>query len=98
ENNVIEATHILQQLIDFVLAQPNASVFARSHTQGQSNFEEYLRKMLSAVYEYTHQHRERVDIINALDVLQERLGPGFYQFEFRRRLRALRKDSDAASH
>jgi hypothetical protein len=93
-----QATPILRQLIDFVLSQPNASIFARSNERGQEDFEEYLRKTLRAVYDYTHQRREQVDIINALDVLQERLGPGFYQFEFRRRLRALKKDSDAASH
>ncbi|MBA2392174.1 MAG: AAA family ATPase [Ktedonobacteraceae bacterium] len=99
ENNLTQqATHVLRQLKDFVLAQPNASIFARDNSQENSEFEEYLQETLRAVYDYTRQRRGRVDIINALDVLQERLGPGFYQFEFRRRLRALRKDSDAASH
>lgn len=93
QNNIEEAKDALQRLTDFVLTQPNPSIVAWQNSR--QSLEEYLRKSLRAVYNYTRQRRESVNIISALDVLQERLGPGFYQFEFRRRLRALREDSDA---
>ena len=59
-----------------------------------------LAHMLEGVRAYTRQNMEKVDIsaADALEVLQERLGPGYYQFEFRRRLRALaQRGEDAAS-
>jgi ABC-type sulfate/molybdate transport systems ATPase subunit len=39
-----------------------------------------------------------VTVIDALSAIQDRLGPGYYQFEFRRRLRGLReRNSNATS-
>ncbi|HZO71711.1 MAG TPA: AAA family ATPase [Ktedonobacteraceae bacterium] len=66
--------------------------------QEENELHAYLLKTLEAVRSYTQQKRGQVNAESILDVLQERLGSGYYQFEFRRRLRALRKDSNAASN
>lgn len=70
----------------------------RANLQKTGSPSRYERASFLGSAHFQAAHRGEVNIINALDVLQERLGPGFYQFEFCRRLRALRKDSDAASH
>ena len=67
-------------------------------SQSDADLEDYLARTLRAVYDYTQRQHSEVNIEYMLDVLQERLGPGYYQFEFRRRLRALRKDTNAASN
>lgn len=84
----------LDQLKQFLREQSNTFIALQSDTE----LNDYLLKTLSAVHSYTQQRREQVNAENILDVLQERLGSGYYQFEFRRRLRALRKDSNAASN
>ncbi len=61
--------------------------------------DEVLVSTLRSVHRYTRRvtgHRE-ITMIDALDALHERLGSGYYQFEFRRRLDALRRNSNAAS-
>ncbi len=57
-----------------------------------------LLKTLRSVHRYTQWMTERqtVTMVDAIDLLYERLGPGYYQFEFRRRLDALRRNSNAA--
>lgn len=59
-----------------------------------------LARVLRSVHRYTQRITGQIEvtIADALDVLQERIGPGYYQFEFRRRLLALRRDSNAASN
>lgn len=57
-----------------------------------------LANTLRAFREYTERARRTapVSVADAVTVLQELLGPGYYQFEFRRRLRAIRgSDTDA---
>lgn len=57
-----------------------------------------LAETLRAFREYTERvrHTVPVKVADAVTVLQELLGPGYYQFEFRRRLRALKgPNSDA---
>ncbi len=79
------------QLRDFVKAQPGSYIAE----QPSEELDQYLLRTLRAVYAYTRQYYPEVNMVNALDVLEKHLGPGFYRFEFRRRLKALRKDSDA---
>ena len=57
-----------------------------------------LRNVLHSVREYTQKetHRNQVSVADALRVLEKRIGPGYYQFEFRRRLRALDKREPSA--
>lgn len=64
------------------------------------HIDEVLADTLRAVHRYTRwvTGRRAISMIDALDTLHDRLGPGYYQFEFRRRLDALRKNSDASSH
>lgn len=52
-----------------------------------------LIDMLRSVRSYTQRvtQREQVSLIDALSTLESKVGPGFYQFEFRRRLRALKE-------
>jgi len=84
----------LEQLKQFLREQSNTAIT----DQSDDDLNNYLLNTLQAVSTYTQQKRDRVSAENVLDVLQERLGSGYYQFEFRRRLRALRKDSNAASN
>lgn len=55
-----------------------------------------LYNALDAIRRFTQQStgRAEISVVDALNALQERLGPGYYEFEFRRRLRAL-KERDA---
>lgn len=57
-----------------------------------------LRNVLHSVREYTQKEtrRDQVSVADALRVLERRIGPGYYQFEFRRRLRALDKREPSA--
>jgi len=60
-----------------------------------------LVRVLDSVRQYTRQvtGQDAISATQALTALEERLGPGAYQFEFRRRLRALRnRKTDAASN
>lgn len=52
-----------------------------------------LINMLRSVRSYTKMvtQKEQVNLVDALSALEKRLGSGFYQFEFRRRLRALKE-------
>lgn len=57
-----------------------------------------LMSVLRSVRDYTQREtsRDQVSVADALGVLEKRLGPGYYQFEFRRRLRALNKREPGA--
>jgi len=60
-----------------------------------------LVRVLDSMRQYTRHvtGQDAISATRALEVLEERLGPGAYQFEFRRRLRALRnRKTDAASN
>ena len=69
---------------------------------GNGNIEDlhaYLLNTLNSIYNYTQQRRpnQNIQVSDTLELLQEKLGPGYYQFEFRRRLRALRERQSNAS-
>ncbi len=92
-DEAIKTDQAFDTLLGLVKAQPGS--YAAEQTSEELN--QYLLGILRSVYAYTRQYYPEVNMLNALDVLQKRLGPGFYQFEFRRRLKALREDSDATS-
>jgi len=94
DGNGTERGDALEQLRTFFREQSTTPIAAQS----DPDLNEYLLKTLQAVRTYTRQRRGQVDPEHILDLLQERLGSGYYQFEFRRRLRALRKDTNAASN
>lgn len=82
-----------QQLSEFIDELP--------HTYGRGDDESrerYLLDALRSVRDYTQRQtgKTEITVIDALIELQERLGPGYYQFEFRRRLRSLRESSGNA--
>ncbi len=67
----------------------------------QYESEDRLNRVLQNVRSFTQQvtQRQEITAAEALEALEERLGPGSYQFEFRRRLRVLRtrdRDIDAS--
>ncbi|EFH84774.1 conserved hypothetical protein [Ktedonobacter racemifer DSM 44963] len=63
-------------------------------------FDLMFLRAIRAVHRYTQKIRRKrsVTINDALAILESRLGPGYYQFEFRRRLRDLGRDSNAAQN
>jgi ABC-type hemin transport system ATPase subunit len=71
----------------------------RHTNQTEEQLQKYLTELLENVQSYTAQttREHRVTAVSALEALQDRLGPGAYQFEFRRRLRALRNRNSNAS-
>lgn len=82
-----------QQLITFMSELP--------HQYGEGNneqLEDYLLGTLKSIHNYVHRTlNQEPNVTQALETLQEKLGPGYYQFEFRRRLRALRERESSAS-
>jgi len=67
----------------------------------QYESEDRLIRMLQSVRSFTQNMTEKrtITATEALAALENRLGPGAYQFEFRRRLRALQnRDNNAASN
>ena len=72
------------------------------HQYGNGNIEDlnaHLLNTLKSIYNYAQQKRpnQNIQVSDTLELLQEKLGPGYYQFEFRRRLRALRERESNAS-
>ena len=65
-----------------------------------AQFDTHLARVLRSVHRYTQRVTEQteVTIADAVDVLQERIGPGCYQFEFLRRRLDLRRASNPASN
>ena len=65
-----------------------------SHDYGDDDqLKKSLLSMLQSFREYAKKTTsEQTKLINALDFLEDKLGAGYYQLEFRRRLRALRKN------
>lgn len=79
-------TPAFQQLLTAVAELP--------HNYGNANDRgEYVLKVLQSVQSYTRTitQKNEITVVDAIDALQDRLGPGYYQFEFRRRRRALRE-------
>lgn len=62
--------------------------------------EDRLQHTLFHLWQYTRQQilpGHRVSVADAIEVLEDKLGPGYYRFEFNRRLQALRKlETDAS--
>ncbi len=72
----------------------------RRNEDPTAQIDQLLMRMLRAVRRYTQRvtGRREISMADAVEALYQRLGPGYYQFEFRRRLQALRRDSNAASN
>ncbi len=82
----------------------NLKTFIRElpHQYGQENdeqFDRHLFNILKSIHDYTQAaSNEEVTVTKTLQILQDKLGPGFYELEFRRRLRLLRqRDTNAPS-
>jgi hypothetical protein len=88
-DEAIRQSLAFQQLWEFVQTLPH-----------EYESDRRLLDLLRSVRSYTRKTTGRVQITVAdvLEVLEDRLGPGYYQFEFRRRLHALRgRGANAAS-
>ena len=83
------------QVIDTLAFQQLLTAIAElPHNYGNANDRsEYILKVLQSVQSYTRTitQKNEITVVDAIDALQDRLGPGYYQFEFRRRRRALRE-------
>nr|WP_290226736.1 AAA family ATPase [Trichocoleus desertorum] len=82
-----------QQLKAFIRELP--------HQYGDENeeqFDNHLLNILASIRGSTQAELdEEVTVSKALQFLQEKVGPGFYELEFRRRLRLLRQQNSNAS-
>jgi len=93
-DDVVQNSREFDQLREFMRELP--------HQYGDGNSEDidaYLLNTLNSISHYAQQQRPNQDIqvSDTLELLQQKLGPGYYQFEFRRRLRALRERQSNAS-
>lgn len=86
QNEQVTDTPAFQQLLTAVAELP--------HNYGDTNERSnYVLNVLRSVQDYTRTttQKDEITVVDAIDALQDRLGPGYYQFEFRRRRRALRE-------
>jgi hypothetical protein len=82
-----------QQLITFMRELPHQYEDSKNE-----QLEDYLFNILKSIHNYVYRTlNQEPNVTKALETLQEKLGPGYYQFEFRRRLRALRERESSAS-
>lgn len=82
-------TNSFQNLIRYVQQLP--------HDYGEGDdLSRYLLRVLKNMRAYTRRisEKEDVTVVDTLLALEDLIGEGFYQFEFRRRLRALRKQDE----
>lgn len=85
-DNTLIATQPFQNLIAYVQQLP--------HDYGEGmEFHHYLLRVLQNIKSYTQRtvNKEHVTVVDTLLALEDLIGEGYYQFEFRRRLRASRK-------
>lgn len=71
------------------------------HCDNEDEFENRLFNVLNSLREYAKEKHPMKDlkVVDVLSELQDKIGPGFYQFEIRRRLRILKeRDSNAAQN
>ena len=78
-------TPAFQNIVSFVQDSPH------DYGVGEELYN-YLLRVLRSVKSYTQRIRntDTITVVDALLTLEDLIGEGFYQFEFRRRLRALR--------
>jgi hypothetical protein len=91
---VVKESHEFNNLRTFIRELP--------HQYGHENDEQFNRHLfniLKSIHDYTQAaSNEEVTVTKTLQILQDKLGPGFYELEFRRRLRLLRqRDTNAPS-
>lgn len=82
-------TNSFQNLIHYVQQLP--------HDYGEGDeLPHYLLRVLKNMRTYTRRisEKESVTVVDTLLALEDLIGEGFYQFEFRRRLRTLRKQGE----
>ena len=87
-DEAIRQSPAFQQLWEFVQTLPH-------EYESDSRLLDILRSVRSYTRETTG--RAEITVADALEVLEDRLGPGYYQFEFRRRLHALRERGSNAA-
>jgi hypothetical protein len=84
-DNAIISTPPFQNLLTYVQQLP--------HDYGEgTELSSYLLRVLQNMKLYTQHNiaRESVTVVDTLLLLEDIVGEGYYQFEFRRRLQALR--------
>jgi energy-coupling factor transporter ATP-binding protein EcfA2 len=83
-----------QQLRAFVQELPH-----QYDGNDSEQLDEQILRVLKSIRKYTQRERnkEDVSVTETLEVLKEKIGPGYYEFEFRRRLRALRERESSVS-
>ena len=82
---------IFQELVSHVKTLP--------HYYGKNQqLEAHLFAILNSLHKYAKKSNggENINVIDVLSYLQDKIGPGYYQFEFRRRLRSLKERNNAA--
>lgn len=82
----------VNQLVQYLKAAQKNRELPHDYGSDQE-LKTYLAKILISVKKYVEREKniDRVTVVQALLTLEENIGEGYYQFEFRRRLRALRK-------
>ncbi|NDJ24439.1 AAA family ATPase [Nostoc sp. B(2019)] len=83
-----------QQLREFVQELPH-----QYDGNDSEQLDEQILRVLKSIRKYTQRKRDKEDVsvTETLEVLKEKIGPGYYEFEFRRRLRALRERESSVS-
>lgn len=83
-----------QQLREFVQELPH-----QYDGNNSEQLNEQILRVLKSIRKYTQRERDKEDVsvTETLEVLKEKIGPGYYEFEFRRRLRALRERESSVS-
>lgn len=81
-----EGSIALQHLLDYVSKLP--------HNYGdEEQIRQRLLSLLGAIRSFTQEAtgQTEVSVVAAVEALRQRIGPGYYEFEFSRRLRALQQ-------
>ncbi|BAY33701.1 hypothetical protein NIES2107_56020 [Nostoc carneum NIES-2107] len=83
-----------QQLREFIKELPH-----KYDGKDSEKLDEQILRVLKSIRKYTQKERDKEDVsvTETLEVLKEKIGPGYYEFEFRRRLRALRERESSVS-
>lgn len=90
--NKLKKSPELGQLIQYVKEAQKKNELPHDYGDDEE-LRNYLTKILTSVKKYVKITKgiRAVTVVDALLTLEENIGEGYYQFEFRRRLRALRK-------
>ncbi|WP_414569421.1 AAA family ATPase [Nostoc sp. CCY 9925] len=94
ERTTILQLREFQQLREFVQELPH-----QYDGNDSEQLNDQILRVLKSIRKYTQRKRDKEDVsvTETLEVLKEKIGPGYYEFEFRRRLRALRERESSVS-